>query len=459
MMRELFNVRIGEIAKIQNGYAFKSKEYVESGLRVIRIANVQTGEIIDRDPKFYPIDRKDEFDEYLIEDDDFLISLTGNVGRVGRINKELLPALLNQRVGKFTFLSNLVLKDFLFYYLNSRSFVNQVIKSSKGVAQLNTSTKKIEDIEFSIFSLPEQRAIVSKIENLFSDLDNGIADLKKAQEQLKIYRQAVLKKAFERELTKEWREKQESSILEKWQQVKLNEICEHITDGDHQAPPKSDVGIPFITISNIDKSNNKIDFSNTFFVLEEYFRNLNLKRVPQIGDILFTVTGSFGIPVMIDFEKDFCFQRHIGLIRPKSYINQKWLYHLLQTQLVYRQASEKATGTAQKTVALSTLRNIQIPLCSKEEQHQIVREIESRLSVCDKVEQNITEALNKSEALRQSILKKAFEGKLLSAAEIAQCKQEADYEPASVLLEKLKQSRRDEKIITKKQVSKTIPKG
>ena len=207
-------------------------------------------------------------------------------------------------------------------------------------------------------------------------------------------------------------------------------------------PPKSNEGIPFITISNINKVQKKIDFTNTFHVKSSYFKNLNTKRVPRKGDILYTVTGSFGIPVIIDFEKDFCFQRHIGLIRLSSGINQKWVFNLLQAQLIYRQASEKATGTAQKTVALSTLRNIQLPFCSIQEQHQIVREIESRLSVCDKVEQNITEALEKSEALRQSILKKAFEGELLSPAEIEACRREADYEPASALLERIRKKKR-----------------
>mgnify|MGYP006291378177 FL=1 len=358
--------------------------------------------------------------------------------------------------------------DYLLHYLNQFQYRDFVT----GTTRLKLTQGALKRMSIKLAPLPEQRAIVTKIENLFASLDKGIADLKKAQDQLKVYRQAVLKKAFEGELTKEWREKnvktdgrssQEKNITaivaelepeykqinhkknkfpEEWKLVKLSEITEHITDGDHQAPPKTKEGIPFITISNIDKKNNKIDFSSTFYVKTDYYKNLNIKRVPHKGDILYTVTGSFGIPVLIDFDKKFCFQRHIGLIRPKKDINQDWLFHLLKTQLVYGQASEKATGTAQKTVALSTLRNIQIPFCSNEEQHQIVREIESRLSVCDNIEQSITEGLQRSEALRQSILKKAFEGKLLSEAEIEKCKQEADYEPASVLLERIKKEKK-----------------
>ena len=95
-------------------------------------------------------------------------------------------------------------------------------------------------------------------------------------------------------------------------------------------------------------------------------------------------------------------------------------------------------GATRPRINSTQLKELPFLICSKEEQHQIVQEIESRLSVCDKVEQSISEGLQKAQSLRQSILKKAFEGKLLSEAEEYQCKQEADYEPASVLLERIK---------------------
>ncbi len=296
-----------------------------------------------------------------------------------------------------------------------------------------------------LFSLVQQRAIVAKIEQLFSELDNGIANLKTAKDKLEIYRQAVLKKAFEGELTRKWREKeniypQSNNLPQDWKWLKLGEVCEHIIDGDHQAPPKAERGIPFITISNIDKSTNTINFNKTFFVKVDYYSKLKYTRKPQEGDILYTVTGSFGIPVLVKDNKEFCFQRHIGLLRPLKTVGQKWLYYLLQSPDVFVQAKEKATGTAQKTVGLRTLRNFRIPFCPPLEQHQIVQEIETRLSVCDNAIKNINEALAKSEALRQSILKKAFEGKLLSDAELQVCRNEPDWEPAEKLLTRIKKT-------------------
>ncbi|HLP62827.1 MAG TPA: restriction endonuclease subunit S, partial [Candidatus Deferrimicrobium sp.] len=192
-------------------------------------------------------------------------------------------------------------------------------------------------------------------------------------------------------------------------------------------------------------NNNKIDFSNTFCVSEKYYNELKESRIPFKGDILYTVTGSFGIPVLIDFEKSFCFQRHIGLIRPLKSLNQKWLYFYLQSPQMFRQAKGVATGTAQKTVSLEGLRNFIMSIVSNKEQQQIVQEIEDRLSVCDKLEETIAQSLQQAESLRQSILKKAFAGQLLTETELEEVRKAPDWEPAEKLLERIKAERETQK--------------
>ena len=112
--------------------------------------------------------------------------------------------------------------------------------------------------------------------------------------------------------------------------IELEAICESISDGDHMPPPKSETGVPFITISNV-SVNNGIDFSDTYHVPYNYYNEIKQQRKPVLGDILYTVTGSFGIPILIDFEKKFCFQRHIGLIRPSAKVLNKYLYFYLLT--------------------------------------------------------------------------------------------------------------------------------
>jgi type I restriction enzyme S subunit len=130
-------------------------------------------------------------------------------------------------------------------------------------------------------------------------------------------------------------------------------------------------------------------------------------------------------------------------IRPiQEIVLSTYLFYYLSSAIVKQILTGNATGTTMMNLNKKIVSNIPIPVPHMEEQHKIVQEIESRLSVCDKIEQNIAEALEKSEALRQSILKKAFEGKLLSKVEIEKCKQKADYEPASVLLERIRKDKK-----------------
>jgi type I restriction enzyme M protein len=161
-----------------------------------------------------------------------------------------------------------------------------------------------------------------------------------------------------------------------WPMVPLADVCETITDGDHQPPPKAPEGVPFVTITNI-TDEHELDFTKTFFVPESYYSNLNANRKPRGGDILYTVTGSYGIPVLVPENIRFCFQRHIALIRTGPQILNRFLLSLLASPFMLQQGHEAATGVAQKTVSLGSLRGFQIPLPPLATQHAIVAEIET----------------------------------------------------------------------------------
>lgn len=130
-------------------------------------------------------------------------------------------------------------------------------------------------------------------------------------------------------------------------------------------------------ISNV--STGTIDFANTRFVSIQYFENLSNSRKAGTGDLLFTVTGSYGIVVPVTSSTEFCFQRHIALIKPL--LNQEFLVSWLQTPLVYEQCSTAATGTAQKTVGLNSLKGLLIPVPPLDEQQRIVAKINEILPV------------------------------------------------------------------------------
>jgi len=387
---------------------------------------------------------------------------------------------------------------FLLHFLNNFNYKDYV----SGTTRLKLTQGRLKQIPIKIAPLPEQRAIVSKIEELFSDLDKGIADLKKAQDQLVIFRQAVLKKAFEGELTKEWREQQINlptadellvqikverqkhyeQQIENWEkavktweengkegkrpsriskpkivsEVKSEDIENYdkipsswywsrfgnvtykIGDIDHKMPKTFEGGLPYLSTGNI-KANGTIDFEGAKTISKVDFDRLALKIKPEKGDIIFPRYGTIGRNVLIDFNKEFLVSYACAIIKNiTKLMDSKFALYYSVSPVIKREIKRYTVQTTQANIGIASIEVFVFPLCSKEEQHQIVQEIESRLSVCDNVEQSITESLEKAKALRQSILKKAFDGTLLSEAEIATCKAAPDYEPASVLLERIK---------------------
>ena len=176
-----------------------------------------------------------------------------------------------------------------------------------------------------------------------------------------------------------------------WEMKQLYEECIDIVDGDHLAPPKSNDGIPFITISNIDKSRNCIDFTDSFFVPQNYFEGLKENRKPRKGDVLYTVTGSYGITVLIKDKIRFCFQRHIGLIRPKETLNSVFLMYWGRTSSIKHHADSVATGIAQKTVSLKALRTFPLFLPPLALQQQFAERIEAIEAQKKRVEASIAD--------------------------------------------------------------------
>ena len=159
--------------------------------------------------------------------------------------------------------------------------------------------------------------------------------------------------------------------MEEWKEYKLEEVCKSIADGDHMPPPKSDKGIPFVTISNI--VDNRLDFSNTHFVPQSYYDGLDDKRRPHVGDTIYSVVGTFGKPVYVKEEKPFVFQRHIAILRPdESKIVPQFLFYSLLSPQFYRKADVMAIGAVQRTISLTSLRNATIQLPSLEIQSKIV---------------------------------------------------------------------------------------
>ena len=179
--------------------------------------------------------------------------------------------------------------------------------------------------------------------------------------------------------------------MEEWKEYKLGEVCKSIADGDHMPPPKTDKGIPFVTISNI--VGNRLDFANTHFVPQSYYDDLDDKRRPHIGDTIYSVVGTFGKPVYVNEEKPFVFQRHIAILRPdNSMIVPQFLFYTLLSPQFYRKADVMAIGAVQRTISLTSLRNVTIQLPPLDIQSKIVgmlSSLDNKIEVNRRINENL----------------------------------------------------------------------
>jgi len=334
--------------------------------------------------------------------------------------------------------------------------------------RINTDTHKRYWISvgakfpFPLPPLPEQHRIVAKIEELFSRLGKGIESLKTAQAQLKIYRQAVLKWAFEGKLTRQNRrlnglkddadletppnkiseihqsakisDSEKGELPKGWEWRKLNAICKVIGGGTkgRDLTGKNTISLPYLRVANV--QDGFLDLKEIKWI-EVLASDLDKYRL-NYGDILYTEGGDkdkLGRGTIWKNEIDNCIhQNHVFRARPiLNNIDSKFIAYYSQTKKAkdyFFSHAKQTTNLA--SINLTILSNLSLPLPSFQEQVSIVQEIESRLSVCDKIEESIGTALQQAEALRQSILKKAFEGKLVP--------QDPNDEPAGALLARIK---------------------
>lgn len=326
--------------------------------------------------------------------------------------------------------------SFLVAFLNSNYGKIQANAGAIGIGLKNLNVESVRKYKIPLPPLSEQKAIVKKIEEVFSSLDSGIADLKKAQEQLKIYRQAVLKKAFEGELTKGQK------------LIELRNVISNIQAGksfrcDERPPVDNEIGV--LKVSSLSWGE--------FLELESKTvtdpTRINPNYFVEKGDFLLSRANTLelvGKSVIVNsISKKLMLSDKTLRISFNDLVVPHYILYFLKSRNGRKQIEDLSTGNqvSMRNIGQERIKQIRFPIpITTEVQTQIVKEIESRLSVCDKVEESIVEGLQKAQALRQSILKKAFEGKLLTKAEIAACKLDKDYEPASVLLESIRKEKK-----------------
>jgi type I restriction enzyme S subunit len=304
----------------------------------------------------------------------------------------------------------IITKPYALFYL-SRA-VQRFKHESRGTTISGVTKKQLNEVTVPIPPIEEQERIVAKIEELFSELDAGVESLKKAQAQLKTYRQAVLKSAFEGKLTNE--NVANGELPEGWNWVELDELMESVRNG-YPRKPDDRGSVPILRISSVRPF--RIDLSDVRFLVNPLDDANSIRE----NDLLFTrYNGSrdfVGVAARVpSLNRDIFYPDKLIRCRPKnnSRTHSTYLQYAANIGRAREFVLSKIKTTAGQTgISGGEIKQIPIPICSPDEQDRIVAEIESRLSVCDKLEENIAASLKQSEALRQSILKQAFEGKLI----------------------------------------------
>ncbi|MFN7911165.1 MAG: restriction endonuclease subunit S [Bacteroidota bacterium] len=350
----------------------------------------------------------------------------------------LLIALYGATIGKLAFLgvdaatnqaicgiyqNENIDSKFLYNYLfhKKRDLVGQGI----GGAQPNISQTILKQLEIPLPPLSTQQAIVSKIEELFSELDNGIANLKTAQQQLKTYRQSVLKWAFEGRFTSHsprgegWGEVKDGELPMGWIKLPINQIAEINPKLPNKDNISKQLEVQFLPMKLVEEIINKIHLTE----IRKFEEVLKGSYTPFInGDVIFAkVTPCMENGKIAKVEN---LRNGIGfgssefhVIRAKEKVLGSYIFNFLVQDRFRNEAANEMTGAVGlRRVPKQFIENYIIPLPPIAEQEKIILEIESRLSVADKMEESITQSLQQAEALRQSILKKAFSGELLPSS-------------------------------------------
>lgn len=347
----------------------------------------------------------------------------------------------------------LVSSEYLKYYFLSSDFNSDKDSLSTWTTQVAINNEWIKKIEIPLPPLPTQHLIVSEIEKQFSRLDEWLLSLRRAKENLKKYKASVLKSAVEWKLTKDFRKTQKlesaSILLEKileerkkkflsenpgkkykesegikqddlpnielpegWEWCNLEQITSKITDWEHFKPRFTENWVAFLSAKDV--LDLWVSFDDIKYISEEDAKKSRNRCNPERWDILMVSRwATIWRTTIVDTDEVFCLLWSVILIKSLNYINSKYLLYFLKSPDTNKVLYWVSWSTAQQAIYLRDIQKIKIQLPSLSEQNEIVKIVESKLSVVEKLEKLVDENIKRSENLKQSILKKAFEWELV----------------------------------------------
>ena len=391
---------IGECAKLIRGVSYKKQDAIQSPkegyIPILRANNIVDNQLVWDELIYVP--REYVNNSQYVRAGDVIITMSSgsktHVGKVALANKDY-SAAFGAFCGKLV--CEKINPKYLTFALQSRTFRQYIESASKGTNINNLKQSHILSYEIEVPQDCEQERIVSRIEELFSKLDASVAELQTAKEKLKVYRQAVLKEAFAEFQVKK----------------PIREMTSIVTSGSRGwAKYYSSDGARFIRIGNLTRDSIRIDFNEMQYVaLPENAEGTRTKL--HTNDVLVSITADLGsIGLVPETIGDAYINQHIALVRFLNSEQSEFMAWYLRSDWGQKDLLKNRRGAGKLGLGLDDIRDTKVPVVSDKQAKIVISEISARLSVCDSIEQTIDTSLQQAEALRQSILKQAFEGRI-----------------------------------------------
>lgn len=393
--------KLGDIAITSSGGTplRTHSEYWNGNIKWLKISDLNDSLIDNSDEFITEIGLKNSSAK-ILKKGTLLVAMYGSIGKLGILNTEAttnqaICAIINKKDKKFEI-------KFLFYFFMSAK--EKMLNESFGGVQKNISQTYLKNLEIPLPNLMEQKAIADKLDDSFAKIENAITNLINAKENLKLYKQSVLKSAFNGDLLP-------NTSPTHWEVKKLKDIGKISSGGTPSTSNDNNFGgnIAWITPADLTGYKDKFISKGKRNLSEEGLKNSSAKILPK-GTILFSSRAPIGYVAIAQNEIS-TNQGFKNLTPNESAISEYVYYYLLGSKNL---AEQSASGTTFKEISATAFSNLPIPIPPLSEQNLIVAEIDRRFAIVDKTLNLIDKSIQNAKNLKQSILKKAFSGELRS---------------------------------------------
>ncbi|MBW7954958.1 restriction endonuclease subunit S [Candidatus Gracilibacteria bacterium] len=391
--------KLGEIGIFNRGITYNKGDLLESYQKgcvtLLRANNINDGLFLD-DLQYLPggFVKNDK----ILQKDDIIFCMSSGskhlVGKNARVSN-----LDNFSFGAFCSMfrkntdDNI---DYISYYLKSDLYKNYIFNFSQGVNILNLKNSDLENCEIPLPPLPTQKLIVQKLDSAFENIDKNINLTKENLKNIEELNKSVLEKVFSEG---------------EYEVRKMNDICEKITDGTHQTPTYFEKGVIFLSSKNV--TSGFIDWNNIKYIDEKQHIEMSKRVTPKKGDILLAKNGTTGVGAIVDKDEIFDIYVSLALLRPKSFILSKYLLYFINSPTAKKQFNSRLKGVGVPNLHLKEIKEVEVPIFDIQKQKEIVSYLDEVFAKNKELKTKYELQLKELEELKQSLLKDAFEGRLV----------------------------------------------